>query len=165
MKRARTIAVASTLIALAAVAVGYGTGTAGRPAPTADPTGSDQATLMAAHQGGTLKLLAKAAGGTIDPHVNYTLQYWQLYQATYDGLLGFEKAGGNAAFTVVPDLATAVPTPTNGGTTNQNVSNCFATIAERFSDWAMRITPITESDSATAAKTPISHMVKRDCEV
>ena len=66
MKRARTIAVASTLIALAAVAVGYGTGTAGQPAPTAEPTGSDQATLMAAHQGGTLKLLAKAAGGTID---------------------------------------------------------------------------------------------------
>ena len=117
MKRARTIAVASTLIALAAVAVGYGTGSAGQPAPTAEPTGadtctdrgtdrSDQATLMAAHQGGTLKLLAKAAGGTIDPQVNYTLQYWQLYQATYDGLLGFKKAGGNAAFEVVPDLAT-----------------------------------------------------------
>ena len=66
---------------------------------------------MAAHQGGTLKLLAKAAAGTIDPHVNYTLQYWQLYQATYDGLLGFKKAGGNAAFEVVPDLATKVPTP------------------------------------------------------
>ena len=117
MKRARTIAVASTLIALAAVAVGYGTGSAGQPAPTAEPTGSDQAALMAAHQGGTLKLLAKAAGGTIDPHVNYTLQYWQLYQATYDGLLGFKKAGGNAAFEVVPDLATKVPTPTNGGRT------------------------------------------------
>ena len=63
MKRARTIAVASTLIALAAVAVGYGTGSAGQPAPTAAPTGSDRAALMAAHQGGTLKLLAKAAGG------------------------------------------------------------------------------------------------------
>src|SRR5438045_9725032 len=35
------------------------------------------------HRGGTLKLLAKAAGGTLDPQVNYTLQYWQLYQATY----------------------------------------------------------------------------------
>ena len=29
-----------------------------------------------------MKLLAKAAGGTLDPQVNYTLQYWQLYQAT-----------------------------------------------------------------------------------
>jgi len=69
------------------------------------------------HRGGTLKLLAKAAGGTLDPQVNYTLQYWQLYQATYDGLLAFTKAGGNAAFTVVPDLAESLPTPTNGGRT------------------------------------------------
>ena len=70
---------------------------------------------MQAHRGGTLKLQAKAAGGTLDPQVNYTLEYWQLYQATYDGLLGFTKAGGNAAFTVVPDIAANLPTPTNGG--------------------------------------------------
>ena len=71
----------------------------------------------ASHRGGTLKLLAKAAGGTLDPQVNYTLQYWQLYQATYDGLLAFKKAGGSAAFDVVPDLATTVPKPSNGGKT------------------------------------------------
>src|SRR6476469_10939692 len=67
------------------------------------------------HRGGTLKLLANAAGGTLDPQVNYTLQYWQLYQATYDGLLAFQKAGGQAAFDVVPDIAEKIPTPTNGG--------------------------------------------------
>ena len=72
---------------------------------------------MQAHRGGTLKLLAKSAGGTLDPQVNYTLQYWQLYQAAYDGLLAFTKAGGNAAFIVVPDIATALPAPTNGGKT------------------------------------------------
>jgi peptide/nickel transport system substrate-binding protein len=49
--------------------------------------------------------------------VNYTLQYWQLYQATYDGLLAFQKVGGQPSFTVVPDLATALPTVTNGGKT------------------------------------------------
>jgi peptide/nickel transport system substrate-binding protein len=68
------------------------------------------------HRGGTLKLLANAAGGTLDPQVNYTLQYWQLYQATYDGLLAFQKAGGAAAFNVVPDLASNYKT-TNGGKT------------------------------------------------
>jgi peptide/nickel transport system substrate-binding protein len=66
------------------------------------------------HRGGTLKLLANAAGGTLDPQVNYTLQYWQLYQATYDGLLAFQKAGGSAAFNVVPDLAASYKI-TNGG--------------------------------------------------
>src|SRR5437588_4696623 len=68
------------------------------------------------HRGGTLKLVAKAAGGTLDPQVNYTLEYWQLYQATYDGLLAFTKAGGSSAFVVVPDLASDYKI-TNGGKT------------------------------------------------
>ncbi len=69
------------------------------------------------HAGGTLHLVATAAGGTLDPQINYTLQYWQLYQATYDGLVAFQKVGGDASFDVVPDLATAMPKITNGGKT------------------------------------------------
>src|SRR5277367_6420621 len=68
-----------------------------------------------AHAGGTVKLLASTAGGTLDPQVNYTLQYWQLYQATYDGLVSFEKVAGAASFDVVPDLAVALPKVTNSG--------------------------------------------------
>src|SRR6266850_7945001 len=79
-------------------------------------TGTSGAATQADHNGGTLKLLAKAAGGTLDPQVNYTLQYWQLYQATYDGLLAFKKAGGGAAFEVVPDLASGYKL-SNGGKT------------------------------------------------
>jgi peptide/nickel transport system substrate-binding protein len=79
--------------------------------------GAGQSGTTASHRGGTLKLDAKAAGGTLDPQVNYTLEYWQLFQATYDGLLAFKKAGGADAFTVVPDLAENMPTPTNGGKT------------------------------------------------
>ncbi|MGH9021310.1 MAG: ABC transporter substrate-binding protein [Acidimicrobiales bacterium] len=74
-------------------------------------------TYLPAHAGGTVKLLASTAGGTLDPQVNYTLQYWQLYQATYDGLVAFEKVAGPSSFNVVPDLATAMPTITNGGKT------------------------------------------------
>ncbi len=69
------------------------------------------------HRGGTLRLLAKSAGGTIDPKINYTLQYWQLFQTMYDGLLSFKQVGGKASFTVVPDLAEAVPTATDAGLT------------------------------------------------
>jgi peptide/nickel transport system substrate-binding protein len=76
-----------------------------------------QSGTTASHRGGTLKLDAKAAGGTLDPQVNYTLEYWQLYQGVYDGLLAFKKVGGDGAFTVVPDLAQNLPTPTNGGKT------------------------------------------------
>ena len=53
----------------------------------ASSAGAAGPTYQAAHAGGTLKLLATEAGGTLDPQVNYTLQYWQLYQATYDGLV------------------------------------------------------------------------------
>lgn len=69
------------------------------------------------HAGGTLHLDATAAGGTLDPQINYTLQYWQLYQATYDGLVSFQKVDGDPSFDVVPDLATAMPKVTNSGKT------------------------------------------------
>jgi len=96
------------------------------PAATSSASGSGTSSssssaattgYQAAHAGGTLTLLAKSAGGTLDPKVNYTLQYWQLYQATFDGLTSFKKVNGQDSFTVVPDLATEIPTPTNGGKT------------------------------------------------
>ena len=110
MRRTTTIFLALSLIVLVAAATGYSF-------RSTSPQRSTRDAAQQAHTGGTLKLVAKAAAGTIDPQVNYTLEYWQLYQATYDGLLAFTKAGGNAAFTVVPDLAENLPTPTNGGKT------------------------------------------------
>lgn len=80
-------------------------------------TGAAPAAFQAQHKGGTLRLQANAAAGTLDPQVNYTLQYWQLYQAMYDGLLAFSKVSGQQSFTVVPDLATAMPTISADGTT------------------------------------------------
>lgn len=69
------------------------------------------------HRGGTIRLLARSAGGTLDPHINYTLQYWQLYQPTYDGLVTFKKAAGAEGFNVVADLAEELPKPENDGKT------------------------------------------------
>lgn len=73
------------------------------------------AELDPAHKGGTMRLLAVGAGGTIDPHINYTLQYWQLYQFIYDGLVAFKKAEGAAGFEIVPDLAEALPAVADDG--------------------------------------------------
>ncbi|AVO36913.1 ABC transporter substrate-binding protein [Pukyongiella litopenaei] len=67
--------------------------------------------------GGTLRLLAKAAAGTIDPHINYTLQYFQINYMLYDGLVTFRKAGDETGFDVVADLAEALPEPENDGRT------------------------------------------------
>ena len=60
------------------------------------------------HRGGTLRLLAHTAAGTLDPQVNYTVQYWQLFCATHDGLVAFRKVAGPAGLDIVPDLAEAI---------------------------------------------------------
>ena len=100
-------------VILSSLAVGsFGIITAVSSSPAAASSG-----YQSQHAGGTLHLDATAAGGTLDPQVNYTLQYWQLYQATYDGLVAFQKVGGKASFVVVPDLATGMPKVTNGGKT------------------------------------------------
>ncbi len=77
----------------------------------------DRAALMQAHRGGTMRLLAHSAAGTIDPQVNYTAQFWQVFSMAYDGLLAFRKVPGPRGNEIVADLAEAVPTPTDGGLT------------------------------------------------
>ncbi len=110
-RRLRAVAVAAALCL--AVTTGCSSGSGADTATGA--TGS--VAFQPQHQGGDLKLLAKSAAGTLDPQVNYTLQYWQLYQALYDGLLAFKKVDGQDSFTVVPDLAEALPTVTDDGKT------------------------------------------------
>src|SRR5258706_15502177 len=78
---------------------------------------SASADLLPEHKGGTLRALATAAGGTIDPQINYTLQYWQLYQSLYDPLVTFKHAAGSDGFTIVPDLAEEMPKPQDDGKT------------------------------------------------
>lgn len=78
----------------------------------------DRAKLMQEHRGGTLKLTASGAAGTIDPQINYELKYWQLYQCcVYDGLLTFKKIGGHASNDITPDLASAMPAVSDAGKT------------------------------------------------
>ncbi|MEI6362485.1 MAG: ABC transporter substrate-binding protein [Actinomycetes bacterium] len=121
---AGSILTVSSVLVLAACSSGGSTATStsasGAPASggaSAAASGAAPAGYQAQHAGGTLTLLAKSAAGTLDPQINYTLQFWQLYQAAYDGLTAFKKVSGTDSFTVVPDLAEAIPTPTNGGKT------------------------------------------------
>ena len=85
---------------------------------SASPTTSASSSAAAAgHPGGTFTILANSSFGVADPAQNYTLQEWQLLIDTHDGLTSFAKVGGVAGTKIVPDLATALPTPTNGGKT------------------------------------------------
>ncbi len=75
-------------------------------AQTADP-----------HRGGTMRIVSNASEGTIDPQINYTSQFWQVFFNVYDGLVTFSKTSGEGSNNVVADLAEALPKPENGGKT------------------------------------------------
>jgi peptide/nickel transport system substrate-binding protein len=71
------------------------------------------------HRGGTLRLVSSApitTLATLDTRVAYEVDAFVLLHLIGDGLVAFEPIGG-ATSTLVPDLATSIPTPTNGGTT------------------------------------------------
>ncbi|MCX5337348.1 MULTISPECIES: ABC transporter substrate-binding protein [unclassified Streptomyces] len=117
-RSARRGALTAAAVALSLTAAACSSSDSGSSSgPSSSSSGSGTSAFQPQHQGGTLKLVAHAAAGTLDPQVNYTLQYWQLYQSMYDGLLAFKKVGGQQSFTVVPDLATSMPKVTNNGRT------------------------------------------------
>jgi ABC-type transport system substrate-binding protein len=78
---------------------------------------SSPSTSTASHKGGTLTILANSSFGVADPAQNYTLEEWQLLINTHDGLTAFQHVGGLAGTKIVPDLASSIPLPTNGGKT------------------------------------------------
>jgi peptide/nickel transport system substrate-binding protein len=81
-------------------------------------TTSTSTTTAAGGKGGDMLTLANTApAGSPDPQVNYTLQEWQLLILTHDGLVGFKRAAGTEGTKIVPDLATSIPKPTDGGKT------------------------------------------------
>jgi YVTN family beta-propeller protein len=68
------------------------------------------------HKGGTVRLMGQGIS-TIDPaHLQEAWAEW-LFNGTYDALVGYRHANGAGGTTLVADLATAVPEPTNGGRT------------------------------------------------
>jgi len=101
----RLVLFPAAVLVLVALAAGCG----GKKKSASQPTGN---------KGGTLITLANAApSGSPDTQVNYTLQEWQFLIITHDGLVGFAHAGGKQGTKLVADLATSIPTPTNGGKT------------------------------------------------
>jgi YVTN family beta-propeller protein len=77
----------------------------------------------ALHRGGVLRMVGSSIDVfgddpfVLDPNVAWDAQSWRLGALTSDGLLGFRRAGGVQGAALVPDLATALPAPTDGGLT------------------------------------------------
>jgi len=75
------------------------------------------------HRGGTVKVTTAGTFGiaSLDPAMwnqgENNLVQGQFLTMTNDGLVGYKRVGGVDGSTVVADLATALPRPTDGGTT------------------------------------------------
>lgn len=80
---------------------------------------STGAFASAEHIGGTLvyTTTGKDLGPTLDPASVYSPGGLTALRPVYDGLVAFRVATGLASQTLVPDLATFIPTPSDGGRT------------------------------------------------
>jgi YVTN family beta-propeller protein len=76
---------------------------------------------LTSHRGGTLTVLSQPVAGHFAPPTDPALAYdtvtWQMLSMTNDGLVGYRRVTGLAGNELVPDLATALPDPTDGGRT------------------------------------------------
>jgi peptide/nickel transport system substrate-binding protein len=79
-------------------------------------SGSNATSSGGSHRGGTMVLDWNGIGSSIDPAVDYD-QNWTILWMLYDGLVTWKKVGGSDGNTMVPDLATSIPQPTDGGKT------------------------------------------------
>lgn len=70
----------------------------------------------ASHRGGTVTI-DSSEPDSIDPGVSYDGTGWAILSVTNDGLVGFKRTGRVEGATLVPNLATELPTPTDGGMT------------------------------------------------
>jgi YVTN family beta-propeller protein len=69
------------------------------------------------HRGGTLRVDDSETPDSLDPGSAYSLAGWRVISLAYDGLVGYRRVGGAAGATLVANLATHLPSPTDGGRT------------------------------------------------
>jgi YVTN family beta-propeller protein len=69
----------------------------------------------ARHRGGTLTVVTQWLPQT-DPALAYGIADLPALATVYDGLVALRRSGGAQGFTLVPDLATSLPRPADGGT-------------------------------------------------
>jgi len=68
-------------------------------------------------KGGTLIAIKQADPQSLDPAIDFEGPGWAMEHLVYNCLVGYAPASGAAGLKIVPELATEVPTPTNGGKT------------------------------------------------
>ena len=76
-------------------------------------------------RGGTLVVAFQNEPQTLDPAIDFEGNGWAIEHAIFGNLLNYSTGAGAAGTTIVPDMATVVPTVANGGITNGGKTYIF----------------------------------------
>jgi len=110
----RTSHLALALAAAAAIAIlvgGCGRSATGSTSPS-------QAATAAPVKGGTLVATYQGEPQGLDPAIDWEGQGWAIEHCLFDNFIKYASAPGKAGTEMLPDLATEVPSTTNGGITD-----------------------------------------------
>ena len=76
-------------------------------------------------RGGTLVVAFQNEPQTLDPAIDFEGNGWAIEHAIFGNLLNYSTGPGAAGTTIIPDMATVVPTVANGGITNGGKTYIF----------------------------------------
>ena len=108
----------TTLLALASVvALSACGGSSSSSSSSSSGGGGGSSTTSGGSSGGTITVVAGTAPDSLDPGFGYTTQAAEADWLAYTGLTTYAHAGGVAGGQVIPGLATALPTVSDGGKT------------------------------------------------
>jgi len=114
MKGHRSIAMVLVLLtAVAALALGLAACGGSDSGDTASTGGSDA--NAAPVKGGTLRVAFQGEPTELDPAIAWEVESWAIERVTYQTFLTYASDPGENGTTLVPDLATEVPSAENGG--------------------------------------------------
>ena len=113
MKVRRSAVGVLALLLLAALVLGLAACGGSSSNKTASAGGSDA--NAAPVQGGTLNVTYEGEPTELDPAIAWEVTSWSIERLTYQGLLTYVPKPGAAGSQLAPELATEVPSATNGG--------------------------------------------------
>ena len=114
-----TVVIALVALALALSACGSSTSTTGGAStPAAGPTGTPQ-------KGGTLVITYQGEPQTLDPAIDFEGNGWAMEHAIFGNLLNYSTGPGKQGTQIIADMATEVPSTSNGGITNGGKTYLF----------------------------------------
>lgn len=116
MNRTSPLRAVAALAALAGLLVSCSSTPPDAPGTSSEAPTPAVGSYDPAHRGGELRMIWQNAGTSIDPAVDYDPN-WFVLRMAHDGLMAWKQVQGADGNTLVPDLATAIPTAIDGGRT------------------------------------------------